>query len=66
MPKLVFHLEVPVTFSHLCFDIPSSFGNSIFVISTQASVFCMLTAKLGSGRPCLDAPPRHQPVVNLP
>jgi hypothetical protein len=32
MPKLVFHLEVPVTFSHLCFDIPSSFGNSIFVI----------------------------------
>jgi len=36
MPKLVFHLWVPVTFRHLYFDIPSSFGNSIFIMFTLA------------------------------
>jgi hypothetical protein len=40
MPK-----QVPVAFRHLCFVIPSSFGNSIFGISTQASAHSMLTAQ---------------------
>jgi hypothetical protein len=64
MPKLVFQLEVPVTFRHLCFDIPSSFGNSIFVISTQASAYCILTPKPPRTWSS-DSPTESQPSLTL-